>query len=58
MQLKEIDTDGNGVVDVEEWLVYIKEQSQSSFQATKKLLRAYAAKCGAETGSRSCTSMR
>ena len=48
MQLKEIDTDGNGKVDAQEWLEYIKLQADSNAQATKKLLRSYAVKCGAE----------
>ena len=48
MQLTEIDTDGNGVIDEGEWLVYIKAQSVANSAATKKLLRAFAKQCGAE----------
>ena len=48
MQLTEIDTDGNGVIDEGEWLVYIKAQSVVNSAATKKLLRAFAKQCGAE----------
>ena len=48
MQLGEIDTDGNGVVDEGEWLAYIKAQSVGNAAATKKLLRAFAKQCGAE----------
>ena len=48
MQLGEIDTDGNGVVDEGEWLAYIKAQSAGNAAATKKLLRAFAKQCGAE----------
>eukprot|EP00964_Phaeocystis_antarctica_P034566 scaffold19672_cov71-Phaeocystis_antarctica.AAC.1 len=47
MQLAEIDTNGNGVVDEDEWLAYIKAQSGSNAAATKKLLRAFAKQCGA-----------
>ena len=43
MQLTEIDTDGNGVIDEGEWLVYIKAQSVANSAATKKLLRAFVA---------------
>jgi hypothetical protein len=48
MQLAEIDTDGNGVIDEGEWLVYTKAQSVANSAATKKLLRAFAKQCGAE----------
>ena len=48
MQLGEIDTDGNGVVDEGEWLAYIKAQSVGNAAAIKKLLRAFAKQCGAE----------
>ena len=48
MQLTELDTDGNGVVDEAEWLSYIKTQAEINAAATKKLLRAYAKQCGAE----------
>ena len=48
MQLSEIDTDGDGVIDEGEWLAYIKAQSVGNAAATKKLLRAFAKQSGAE----------
>jgi len=50
MVLKQVldvmDTDKNGVVDMNEWLAYVKSQVDKNPKATAKLLKQYAKQCG------------